>query len=66
MSQFIKETEISEKKHQKVRTLQNKTECQKYGVSVTALAKLIPAIFLVLTSAMFINQNMSKAKDEIN
>ena len=45
MYQFMKETEISEKDHQKVQFLENKTECQKHKVSVTTFAKLIPANF---------------------
>ena len=65
MSQFIKETEISEKKHQNVHTLQNQTECQKYKVSVNPFAKSIPANFLVLISTKSINQNLSKANDKI-
>ena len=40
-SQFIKETEISEKRHQKV----HKTECQKYKLLVTTFVKSIPACF---------------------
>ena len=62
---FIKETKLSEKKHQKVHTLQNKTGCQKYKVSVTAFAKSKPANFLVLIYTKFINQNLSKANDKI-
>ena len=41
------------------------TECQKYKVSVAALAKLIPATFLVLISTKFIYQNLAKANDQI-
>ena len=44
-SQFIKETEISEKRHQKVNTLHDKTECQKYKLLVTTFVKSIPACF---------------------
>ena len=65
MYQFMKETEISEKKHQKVQFLENKTECQKHKVSVTAFAKLIPANFLVLVSSKFMYENLSQANDEI-
>ena len=65
MSQFIKETEISEKKHLKVYTVPNKIECQKYRFSVTAFAELTPANFLVLISKKFINQNISNANYEI-
>ena len=42
-----------------------KLNVQNYRVSVIALAKLIPANFLVLISTKFINQNISKANDEI-
>ena len=65
MYQFMKETEISEKKHQKVQFLENKTECQKHKVSVTAFVKLIPANFLVLVSSKFMYENLSQANDEI-
>ena len=65
MSQFNKETKISEKKYLKVCTLQNKTECQIYKVSVTALAVSMPANFLVLITTKLINQILSKANDEI-
>ena len=65
MSQFNKETKISEKKYLKVCTLQNNTECQIYKVSVTALAGSMPANFLVLISTKLINQNLSKPNDEI-
>ena len=45
--QFIKETKISKKKFtfKKIHILQDKTGCQKYQVSVTAIAKLMPANF---------------------
>ena len=65
MSLFMKETEISEKKQQKAHTLPNKTECQKYKILVTTFVKSIPANSLVLISTKFINQNLSKATDEI-
>ena len=45
--------------------LQDKTGYQKYKVSDTAFAKLIPANFLVLIVTKFISQNLSKANDEI-
>ena len=61
MSQFIKDTYISEKKYQKVHNLQDKTGYQNYKVSVTAIAKLMPATFLIL---IFTNQNLSKANDK--
>ena len=45
--------------------LQDKTVCQKYKVSVTAFAKLVPANSLVLIPTEFISQKLSKANDEI-
>ena len=45
--------------------LQDKPRCQKYKVSDTAFAKLIPAIFVVLIATKFISQNLSKFNDEI-
>ena len=36
MSQFTKNTSVSEKKYQKVHNLQDKAGCQKFKVSVTA------------------------------
>ena len=63
MSQFIKATEISEKKFQKVHNLQNKTGCQKCKVSFTALAMLTPANILILIPTKFKNQTLSKAND---
>ena len=64
MSQFIKETETSEKKHQTVHTLHNKTECQIYKVSFTAFVKPIPQNLTVLVSTKFANQNLSNTTDE--
>ena len=61
MSQFIKETEISEKKYQKVHTLHNKAECQ---VSFTEFVKSIPEHLRVLISTKFTNQNLSNTTDE--
>ena len=63
--QFIKEIQISEKKHQKVRILQDNTGCQENKVLVTAFPKLAPAKCLVLISTKFINQGQSKANDEM-
>ena len=61
MWQFIKKS-ISEKKHQNVHILQDKTACQNSTVLVTPFAKLIP---VALISTKFLNQNLSKANDEI-
>ena len=41
---------------------QDKTACQNSKVLLTAFAKLIP---VVLISTKFINQNLSKANDEV-
>ena len=60
-----KKQKFQKRSTRKIHSLQNKTECQKYKVSVTAFAKSIPANFLVLTSAKLINQNLSKANYEI-
>ena len=64
MSQFIKDTYISEKKYQNVHNLQDKHGCKKY-VSVTAIAKLMPANLSILITTNFKNQNLSKAKDKV-
>ena len=52
-------------KYQKVHNLQDKTGCQKYEVSVTAIAKLMPANFSILIFTKFKNQNLSKANDKL-
>ena len=44
--QFIKEKKFQKRSsHSKNHILQDKTGCQKYQVSVTAIAKLMPANF---------------------
>ena len=63
--QFIKEIQISEKKHQKFHILQDNTRCQENKVLVTTFPKLTPAKCLVLISTKFINQGQSKANDEM-
>ena len=45
MSQFIKDTRISENKYQKVHNLQEKTGCRKYKVSVTPIPKSMTVNF---------------------
>ena len=65
MSQFMKDTKISEKKQQKVHNLQDKTACQKYNVSVTAIAKLEPVNFSILITTKFKNPNLSKASNKV-
>ena len=64
MLQFIKDSSISEKKYLKVHNLQDKTGCQKYKISVTAISKLMPANFSILIFPKFKNQRLSKANDQ--
>ena len=64
MSQFIRDTKISEKKYQNVRNLQDKHGCKKYA-SVTAITKLMPANLSILITTNFKNQNLSKANDKV-
>ena len=63
MSQIIKATQISEKKFQKIHNLQDKTGCQKYKISVTAIAKSTPSNLLILISTKLKNQTLSKVND---
>ena len=65
MSQFIKDTQISEKKYKKLDNLQGKTGCPEYNVWVTAIAKLMQPHFSILILTKFKNQNLSKAIDEV-
>ena len=60
MSEFIKDTSFR-KEVPKVHNLQDKTGCQKYKVSVTTIAKLMPAKLSILISTKLKNQILSKA-----
>ena len=62
MSQFIKDTKISEKKDQHFHNLKDKTWYKKY-VSVTAIAKLMPANLSTLIVTKFKNRNLSKTNN---
>ena len=64
MSQFIKDTKISEKKYKNVHNLQDKPGCKKY-VSVTTVTKLMPANLSILITTKFKNQNLSKPKNKV-
>ena len=52
-----------EKEFQKVHNLQDQTACQKYKVSLTAIANLTPANISILISTKFKNETLSKAND---
>ena len=62
MWQFIKDTKISEKKDQHFHNLKDKTWYKKY-VSVTAIAKLMPANLSTLIVTKFKNRNLSKTNN---
>ena len=62
MSQFIKDTCISKKKQQKVLNWQDKTGCQKYNVSVTAIEELMPANCLILISTKLKKSRLIKSQ----
>ena len=64
MSQFIKDTYISEKKYQNVHNLQDKPGYKQY-VSVTAITITKPANLSILITTKFKNQNFSKANDKV-
>ena len=61
----MKETSISEKKQQQNHNLEDKTVCQKCNVSVTVIAKLVPANFSISIFTKFKNPNLSKASNKV-
>ena len=61
MSQFIKDINFRKELPQ----CSQSAGYKKYNVSVTAIAKLMPANLSILTITKFKNQNLSKANNNV-